>query len=187
MCYSPKMYEQTLRLGCNKFWIEVSYMMASIMRAYYNQNFNNKLLQNINLNSHLTLDQNIYFDNNPYLTLEALLNDNGNFLPMESLISKFPSTIKKSHWLKVNSLKSATRNLRDNIRNSYDVPICQTFPVFNTETLILNPSKRGCSYLYKILAADFKHTKVWSKPFAKLEQKFRHIPTEECLRIIQGW
>ena len=57
-------------------------MMASIMRAYYNQNFKNQLLQNINLNSHLTLDQNIYFENHPYLTLEALLDNNINFLPM---------------------------------------------------------------------------------------------------------
>ena len=41
MCYSPQTYNQTLRAGCNKFWIEVSIMMASIMRAYYNQHFEN--------------------------------------------------------------------------------------------------------------------------------------------------
>ena len=85
MCYSPQTYEQTLRSGCNKFWIEVSIMMASIMRAYYNQNFDNILQQNINLNSHLTLDQNIYFKNHPYLTLGALVDNDINFLSMESL------------------------------------------------------------------------------------------------------
>ena len=143
MCYSPKTYNQTLSAECNFFWIEVSIMMSSIMRAYYNQNFENKLQQNINLNSHLTLDQNIYFENHPYLTLEALVDNDINFLPMESLISKFPSIIKNSHWLKIYSLKSTTRNLRQNIRKMYEVTICQTLPVFNIETLILNPSRRG--------------------------------------------
>ena len=42
MCYSPQLYHQTLRAGCNEFWYKVSIMMVSIMRAYYNQNFENK-------------------------------------------------------------------------------------------------------------------------------------------------
>ena len=186
MCYSPKKYHQTLCAGCNEFWYKVSIMMASIMRAYYNQNFENKLQQNINLNSHLTLDQNVYFENHPYLTLEALVDQDANILSMECLKSKLPNIIKSSHWLTVNSLKSSTRLLRENIRKSYDVPICPTLPVFNTETLVLNPGRQGCSYLYKILAADFKPKQVWNHPFVKLEEKCGPFPTEERLKIIHG-
>ena len=77
-------------------------MMASIMRAYYNQNFENKLQQNINLNSHLTLDQIVYFENHPYLTLEALVDQDMNILSNECIKSNFPNIIKSGHWLTVN-------------------------------------------------------------------------------------
>ena len=135
-------------------------MMASIMRAYYNQNFENKLQQNINLNSHLTLDQNVYFKNHPYLTLEALVDQDMSILSNKCLTSKFPNIIMSKHWLTIHTLRTSTKLLRDNIRKSYNVPSCPTLPVFNTETLLLNPGRKGCSYLYKILAADFKPLKV---------------------------
>jgi len=178
LLHPKSLVSSMFKKSSSPFWLNIHKSWDKIYTHQLASNPNLRLIENLQTQTHHRRRKTSHPPYNAQISLAQITNPptlQQRSLPLAS-IDHLKGTFPKINICSMMALQKDTQKLRENTLPQINYHPGNYFPFINAQTVIIQPNKKGCKYIYNMINPKVFNPKDWSC-IDKLNALFPNTPT----------